>query len=365
MAWPSDGVIKAEANSAASGKGTAMQIGIDSFVIHESGFNLREPQWAVKRIAQLMEEVQLADAIGLDVFAIGEHHRPEYVASSPAILLAAAAAKTSQIRLASAVTVLSSDDPIRVFQDFATIDLISNGRAEIIVGRGSFTESYPLFGYDLSQYDLLFSEKLDLLLKVNEQENVFWQGSHRAALTGQGVYPRPARPKLPIRLGVGGSPGSFVRAGVLGLPLTVAIIGGSPARFRPYVDRYRQAWIDSGHPESEMDVAVHSIGFIGETDDAAAETFYSSYAETMSRIGAERGWPPQTRSDFDSARSANGGLFVGSPQSIADKVLKMNDALGGITRFSLQSDACQVPFEQRLENIELLGRVRQLVNSAD
>jgi probable LLM family oxidoreductase len=339
-----------------------MQIGIDSFVIHESGFNLREPQGAVKRVGQLLDEIQLAEKVGLDVFAIGEHHRPEYVASSPAVLLAAAAAKTSRITLASAVTVLSSDDPIRVYQDFSTIDLISNGRAEIIVGRGSFTESYPLFGYELSQYDLLFAEKLDLLLTVNEQENVYWQGTHRAELTGQGVYPRPARPRLPIRLGVGGSPGSFVRAGILGLPLTVAIIGGDPARFRPYIDRYRQAWLDNGHPESDMNVAVHSIGFVGETDDEAADTFYPSYSEVMSRIGAERGWPPQSRAQYDASRSLTGGLFVGSPESLAAKIRRMDEALGGISRFTLQSDASKVPFERRLRNIELLGEVkRQLI----
>lgn len=338
-----------------------MQIGIDSFVIQESGFNLHDGRAAVNRVDQLLQEVQLADKVGLDVFAIGEHHRPEYLASSPAVLLAAAAARTERIALSSAVTVLSSDDPIRVYQDFATLDLISNGRAEIIVGRGSFTESYPLFGYDLSQYDLLFAEKLDLLLTVNKEENVFWHGSHRAELTGQGVYPRPARTKLPIRLGVGGSPGSFVRAGMLGLPLTVAIIGGDPARFRPYIERYRQAWRDNGHPESEMDVAVHSIGFVGETDDEAADTFYPSYNEVMSRIGAERGWPPQSRAHYDSSRSLAGGLFVGSPETLAAKIRRMDEALGGISRFTLQSDASQVPFERRLRNIELLARTRQLL----
>lgn len=339
-----------------------MQIGIDSFVIHESGFDLSEPSHAVQRVGQLLEEVKLADQVGLDVFAIGEHHRPEYVASSPAVLLAAAAAKTSRITLASAVTVLSSDDPIRVYQDFATLDLISNGRAEIIVGRGSFTESYPLFGYDLSQYDLLFAEKLDLLLTVNEQETVYWQGSHRAELTGQGVYPRPARARLPIRLGVGGSPSSFVRAGVLGLPLTVAIIGGDPIRFRSYVDLYRRAWIESGHPEEEMDIAVHSIGFLGDTDDEAADTFYPSYSEVMSRIGAERGWPPQSRAQFDASRSSTGGLFVGSPESVAAKIRRMDEGLGGISRFTLQSDASQVPFELRLKNIDLLAKVKQILN---
>jgi probable LLM family oxidoreductase len=338
-----------------------MQIGIDSFVIHESGFNLRDPEGAVKRVGQLLDEVQLAEQVGLDVFAIGEHHRPEYAASSPAVLLAAAAAKTNRITLASAVTVLSSDDPIRVYQDFATIDLISNGRAEIIVGRGSFTESYPLFGYDLSQYDLLFAEKLDLLLTVNEHEKVYWQGSHRAELSGQGVYPRPARTKLPIRLGVGGSPSSFVRAGVLGLPLTVAIIGGDPARFRSYIDLYRRTWMDNGHPEAEMDVAVHSIGFVGETDDEAADTFFPSYSEVMSRIGAERGWPPQSRAQYDASRALTGGLFVGSPETLAAKVRRMDEALGGISRFTLQSDASQVPFERRLRNIELLHDLKQLL----
>lgn len=338
-----------------------MQIGIDSFVIHESGFNLRESEGVVKRVGQLLDEVQLAEQVGLDVFAIGEHHRPEYAASSPAVLLAAAAAKTNRITLASAVTVLSSDDPIRVYQDFATIDLISNGRAEIIVGRGSFTESYPLFGYDLSQYDLLFAEKLDLLLTVNEHEKVYWQGSHRAELNGQGVYPRPARNKLPIRLGVGGSPSSFVRAGVLGLPLTVAIIGGDPARFRSYIDLYRRAWMDNGHPEADMDVAVHSIGFVGETDDEAADTFFPSYSEVMSRIGAERGWPPQSRAQYDASRALTGGLFVGSPETLAAKIHRMDAALGGISRFTLQADASRVPFERRLKNIELLAKTKELL----
>ncbi|HEY3780523.1 MAG TPA: Atu2307/SP_0267 family LLM class monooxygenase [Fimbriimonadaceae bacterium] len=332
-----------------------MQLGIDTFVATPFDPALRTPETDVQRVDGLLQEAELADRIGLDVFAVGEHHRREFVSSAPTILLAAIAAKTNNITLASAVTVLSSDDPIRVFQQFATIDLISHGRAEIIVGRGSFIESYPLFGYDLSQYDLLFKEKLDLLLMVRDETEVHWRGSHRAELTGQGVYPRPIQNPLPIRLGVGGSPESFVRAGKLGLPLTLAIIGGEAVRFRRSVDSYREAWIQAGHDPANIDVAVHTIGFLDDTDQKAADNFYPSYSDTFTRIGKERGWPPTTREQYDATISPRGALMVGSPESVAAKIRHFDKALGGISRLSILLDGGLVPHEHRLHAIELLG----------
>ena len=335
-----------------------MQLGIDTFVsISETA----TPVQAAQRVADLLDEVELADRVGLDAFAVGEHHRPEYLASAPAVLLAAAAARTSRIRLSSAVTVLSSDDPIRVFQDFATLDLVSNGRAEIVVGRGSFIESYPLFGHDLNDYDALFEEKLDLLLKVREATEVHWQGRHRAPLTGQGVYPRPLQAELPIRLGVGGTPASFVRAGKLGLPLTVAIIGGEPARFRPLVDLYRRAWAQSGH-EGRPDVHVHTLGFLADTDAEAADLYYPGYAATMGRIGRERGWPPMTRRGFDALLGPEGALMVGSPETVAAKFRHVDEALGGVSRITLKIDDATLPHATMLHAVELLGtRVRPLL----
>ena len=336
-----------------------MQLGIDTFV---SVSETATPAQAAQRIADLLAEVELADRIGLDAFAVGEHHRPEYLASAPAVLLAAAAARTERIRLSSAVTVLSSDDPIRVFQDFATLDLVSNGRAEIVVGRGSFIESYPLFGHDLNDYDTLFAEKLDLLLKVREGTNVHWQGGHRAPLTGQGVYPRPVQAGLPIRLGVGGTPASFVRAGTLGLPLTVAIIGGEPARFRPLVDLYRRAWAKAGHAGRTPDVHVHTLGFLADTDAEAADLYYPGYAATMGRIGRERGWPPMTRRGFDALLGPEGALMVGSPETVAAKLRRADEALGGVSRITLKLDDATLPHATMLHAVELLGtRVRPLL----
>ena len=336
-----------------------MQLGIDTFVsISENA----TPAQAAQRVADLLDEVEFADRVGLDAFSIGEHHRPEYVASAPAVLLAAAAARTSRIRLGSAVTVLSSDDPIRVFQDFATLDLVSNGRAEIVVGRGSFIESYPLFGHDLNDYDSLFAEKLDLLLKVRASTNVHWTGAHRAPLTGQGVYPRPVQAELPIRLGVGGTPASFVRAGTLGLPLTVAIIGGEPARFRPLVDLYRRAWAKAGHDSALADVSVHTLGVLADTDAEAADLYYPGYAATMGRIGRERGWPPMTRSGFDALLGPEGALMVGSPETVAAKFRRADEALGGVSRITLKLDDATLPHERMLHAVELLGtRVRPLL----
>jgi probable LLM family oxidoreductase len=257
-----------------------MRIGIDSFV-EMLGDERGAGERGRERVVQLLEEIELADRVGLDSFGIGEHHREEYVASSPAVLLAAAAARTEKIRLTSAVTVLSSDDPVRVFQDFATLDLVSNGRAEIIVGRGSFIESYPLFGYDMKNYDELFAEKLDLLLHLRDEVKVYWEGRHRPSLTGQGVWPRPVQTALPIRLGAGGTPNSFVRAGKLGLPLTVAIIGGEPHRFRPLVDLYRESGRRAGHAPESLDVAVHAIGYVAETDHQAADELWPAYSRRL------------------------------------------------------------------------------------
>ena len=339
-----------------------MELGIDSFVAIPYDLASRLPDTEERRVQDLLEEIELADRVGLDVFALGEHHRREFVASAPAVLLAAAAARTKRIRLSSAVTVLSSDDPIRVFQQFATLDLISNGRAEIIVGRGSFIESYPLFGYDLSQYDALFAEKLDLLLKVRDNTEVHWSGAFRAPLTGQGVYPRPVQNPLPIRLGVGGTPASFVRAGTLGLPLTVAIIGGAPARFRSAVDTYRNAWISAGHDPEKMDVAVHTMGFLADTDDEAAEIFYPSYSDTINRIGRERGWPPSTRAHFDQERGLGGALMVGGPEHVATKIRRMDEALGGISGATILIDGGKLAHGDILRAVELLGtRVKQLL----
>ncbi len=332
-----------------------IQIGIDTFGAMPLDPTRRTRETERLRVRQILEEAQLAERVGLDSYDIGEHHRPEYVASSPSTLLAAVAAVTERIRLASAVTVLSSDDPIRVFQQFATIDLISNGRAEIIVGRGSFIESYPLFGFDLDQYDELFAEKLDLLLAVRDETYVHWSGQLRAPLTGQGVFPRPVQNPLPIRLGVGGTPASFVRAGVLGLPLTVAIIGGEPRRFRSLVDLYRRAWNEAGHDPAKSDVAVHTIGFLADTDERAADLFYPWYSDMFGRIGRERGWPPTTRAQFDHAIGPDGALMVGSGASITSKIRQVDRDLGGISKISILIDSGLNESADLMKSIEILG----------
>jgi probable LLM family oxidoreductase len=332
-----------------------MQIGIDTFVevMTQPGQSLA--LLGAERVRQMLEEVELADSVGLDVYAIGEHHREEYVASVPAILLAAAAARTRQIRLSSAVTVLSSDDPVRVFQQFATVDLISNGRAEIIVGRGSFIESYPLFGFDLKNYDELFAEKLDLLLHLRDEVKVFWQGKHRASLTGQGVYPRPVQQHLPIRLGVGGTPNSFARAGMLGLPLTVAIIGGEPHRFRPLIDLYRESGRRAGHDPSTLDVAVHAIGYVADTDAKAADELWPAYSHTFGRIGRERGWAPMSRAAFNAQMGPTGAFIVGSPETAATKLRYIDEVLGGVSRVTLMMSGGPISHKGMLRSIELLG----------
>ncbi|MBB5065892.1 LLM class flavin-dependent oxidoreductase [Granulicella mallensis] len=340
-----------------------MQIGIDSFVETVTGTGRPESELGVQRVRELLEEVELADRVGLDVYGVGEHHREEYIASSPAILLAAAAARTKNIRLTSAVTVLSSDDPVRVFQDFATVDLISAGRAEIVVGRGSFIESYPLFGYDLQHYDELFAEKLDLLLKLREETRVQWEGKHRPSLTGQGVWPRPAQDVLPIRLGVGGTPASFARAGMLGLPLTVAIIGGEPHRFRPMIDLYRQAGLRAGHAPETLDVAIHGIGFVADSTEQAADDLWPYLSMAFTRIGRERGWPPTTRAAYDAQRSEQGAYFIGDPETVAKKMRYVDEVLGGVSRITLMLSGGPLPHAKMLRTIEMLGtQVRPLVN---
>ncbi len=338
-----------------------MQIGIDSFVATSK----TGPTGDVTRVKELLEQIVLADQVGLDVFGIGEHHRPEYVASAPAVLLAAAASLTKRIKLASAVTVLSSDDPVRVFQQFATLDLISQGRAEIIVGRGSFIESYPLFGFDLEDYDELAAEKLDLLLKIRAETHVTWSGKHRAPLTGQGVYPRPVQNPLPVYLGVGGTPKSVVRAARLGLPLIVAIIGGQPGHFRPLVDLYRETWRKEGRPESGMFVGIHNIGFVADTTDQALDTFWPGYHETFGQLGRERGWPEPTREQFNAQCGHLGALLVGSPEAIADKIIRQSRALGGISRVTLLLDNRRLSHAHLMRAIELLGtQVAPIVRSA-
>ena len=338
-----------------------MQIGVDSFVATAK----EGPTGDVARVQELLEQIELADQVGLDVFAIGEHHRADYVASAPAVLLAAAAARTKRIRLASAVTVLSSDDPVRVFQQFATVDLISQGRVEIIVGRGSFIESYPLFGFDLENYDELFAEKLHLLLKIRAQTAVHWSGKYRAPLTGQGVYPRPLQQPLPVLIGVGGTPQSFVRAGRLGLPLVVAIIGGQARQFRPLIDSYREAGQRAGHAPEQLKVAIHSIGFLADTTTQALETFWPGYREAFTKIGRERGWPPVTRPQFDAATSPSGALLVGDPEAVAAKMIAAHEALGGFSRFSVLLDNRRLTHAQLMRAIELLGtRVAPIVRQA-
>jgi probable LLM family oxidoreductase len=339
-----------------------MQIGIDSF-----GAIISDPATGVtlspvQRMDNLLEEIVLADQTGLDVFGIGEHHRTEFVDSAPPVILAAAATRTTSIRLTSAVTVLSAADPVRIFQEFATLDLISHGRAEIVAGRGSSIEAFPLFGFALDDYDSLFSEKLDLLLKIRENVQVRWSGRHRPPLTGQAVYPRPLQNPLPIWVGVGGTPESFARAGTLGLPLMVAIIGGEPKRFRPLIDLYREAGRRAGHSAEKLVVGLHAIGFLGDTTEQAAEDFYPGYAHTFTRIGKERGWPPTTRAQFDAVRGPTGALLIGDPETVAEKVLYVNEVLGGLSRITFQMGVSALPHEKMLRSIELLGtRVAPLV----
>ena len=309
---------------------------------------------AAERLRDLVEEMELADQVGLDVFGVGEHHRPDYAVSSPAVVLAAAAERTKRIRLTSAVTVLSSDDPVRVFQDFATLDLLSGGRAEIMAGRGSFIESFPLFGYDLQDYDALFSEKLELLLKLRESEHVTWSGRHRAPLTGQGVYPRPVQDPLPVWIAVGGTPQSVVRAATLGLPLAIAIIGGMPERFAPLVQLYRDVATRAGHDAARLAVGINSHGYIADSSRQAADEFYPPYADVMTRIGRERGWPATTRQQYEAQLTRRGALVVGSPSEVIDKILFQHEIFRH-DRFLLQFSIATMPHRQIMRCIELFG----------
>lgn len=342
-----------------------MEIGIDSFaaVLPEPGSG----RWPapVDRMAALLEEVATADRVGLDVFGIGEHHRKEFLDAAPAVILAAAAARTKTIRLTSAVTVLSAADPVRVFQEFATVDLISNGRVEMVVGRGSFGEAYPLFGFKFDDYDDLFVEKLELLLTLRESTDVTWSGRFRPALNAVGVYPRPVQSKLPIWVGVGGTPQSFARAGLLGLPLMVAIIGGTFSRFRPLVDLYREAGAQAGHPPEALKVGVHALGFVGETTEAAKDAFYPGWSHMFTEIGRERGWSPTTRDQFEAMSGPKGAFLIGDAPTVAEKILAASEALGGISRitFQMSSASLETPAMQR--SIELLGtKVAPIVRQA-
>ena len=343
-----------------------MQIGIDNFVSAVVEYDSGREIGARQRVAHLLEEVELADRSGVDVYGIGEHHRAEFYDSAPTILLGAAAARTERIRLTSAVSVLSADDPVRLHQQFATIDLISGGRAEMVVGRGSFTEAFPLFGLDLQDYDSLFAAKLDLLLRIRENPgSVTWSGPHRPSLSGQGVHPRPVQDPIPMWLGVGGSPESFIRAGMLGLPLMVAIIGGEPRRFRPLVDLYRQAGERSGFDPSQLPVGVHAPGLVADSDGAAVAAAYPGWADLFGRIGRERGFGAPGRAEFDAMAGPHGAMFVGSPQTVAEKIARVSDDLGGLARLTVQMTNTKLQHEAMLRGIELLGReVSPLVSEA-
>lgn len=342
-----------------------IQVGVDSFATAfvkdaagSSGNDSESLRHLVDRIVQVEQS-------GLDVFGIGEHHRREFLDSAPPVILAAAAARTDRIRLTSAVTVLSAADPVRLFQQFATLDLLSQGRAEMVVGRGSFIESFPLFGLKLEDYDSLFSEKLDLLLKIRENEQVHWSGKYRASLTGQGVYPRPFQDPIPIWLGVGGTPESFARAGTLGLPLMVAIIGGETRRFRPLVELYRAAGRQAGHAPEQLKVGVHALGYVADTSQQAVDDFFPGYARAFTEIGRERGWPPVTRAHFNALLGQHGALLVGDPEVVAEKIIRHSEALGGISRISFQMDVAALPHAKLMHAIELLGtRVAPILHAA-
>jgi probable LLM family oxidoreductase len=330
-----------------------VEIGVDSFAAaHDENSRAIDP---AQRLRDLVDEIAYADEVGLDVFGIGEHHRRDFLDSAPAVILGAAAARTSRIRLTSAVTVLSSADPVRVFQNFATLDLLSQGRAEMVVGRGSFIDSFPLFGFRLEDYDELFAEKLELLLKIRDTEHVTWSGKHRPELTGQGVYPRPVQDPFPIWLGVGGTPQSFVRAGALGLPLMVAIIGGQTHRFRSLVNLYREAGERSGHSPEQLKVGVHSLGYVADTTQQAADEFFPGYARAFTDVGKERGWPPVTRDAFDAQRGPRGALIVGSPEEVTEKILRHSESLGGISRITFQMNVASLSHAKLMNAIELLG----------
>jgi probable LLM family oxidoreductase len=330
-----------------------MEVGIDSFAAAFDDASLAvNPS---ERLQDLVKQIERADQVGLDVFGVGEHHRREFLDSAPAVILGAAAARTQCIRLTSAVTVLSAADPVRVFQEFATLDLLSHGRAEMVAGRGSSIEAFPLFGLRLEDYDSLFAEKLDLLLKIRENEHIHWSGKYRPALTGQGIYPRPLQKLLPIWVGVGGTPQSFVRAGVLGLPLMVAIIGGETRHFRPLIDLYREAGRRAGHSPDQLKVGIHSLGYVAETTQEAADDFFPGYARAFTDVGKERGWPAVTRAGFDAQRGSQGALIIGDPNEVVKKIVRHSKALGGISRVTFQMNVASLSQVKMMRAIELLG----------
>lgn len=333
-----------------------MEIGITTFVENTPDPYTRKLLPPAERMRNLMEEIELADQVGLDVFAVGEHHRSDYIVSSPAVILAAAAVKTKNIKLSSGVTVLSSDDPVRVFQDFAHVDLLSEGRAEIMAGRGSFIESFPLFGNDLKDYDTLFSEKLELLIALNKSEKITWEGKHRPAIDNRGVYPRPYQQELPIWVAVGGTPQSVVRAATHGLPMALAIIGGEPERFVPFTNLYKETYKKAGHDPAKLQLAINSHGFVGDDAQQTADTYYGPYAYVMSKLGRERGWSPMNREHYEAMRGPKGSLLVGSPQQVIDKILYEYELFGN-TRFLLHISVGTLPHDKLMRCIELLGTV--------
>jgi probable LLM family oxidoreductase len=339
-----------------------MELGIFSFVERTPDPQTGKTASAQERLRRLIEEVELADQLGLDVFGIGEHHREDYVVSSPAVVLAAAAARTSRIRLTSAVSVLGSNDPVRVFQDFATIDLLSGGRAEIMVGRGSFVESFPLFGYDLRSYDALFSEKLDLLLRLREAETITWTGRYRPSIDGRGIYPRPVQDPIPVWIAVGGTPESAIRTGTMGLPMALGIIGGLPERFAPFAELHRRAATEAGHPRPLL--SINSHGYLAESDEMAIGDAFGPYAQTMNKIGKERGWPAMSREQFEESAQVRGANFIGSPDRIIEKIL-FQHRIFGHDRFLLQITVGSFPHEKVMRAIELFAtRVAPAVRKA-
>jgi probable LLM family oxidoreductase len=331
-----------------------MQIGIDSFAATEST-NSRNGKQNADSIKKLIERIKKADEVGLDVFGVGEHHREEFLDSAPHIILSAAAAQTKNIILTSAVTVLSAADPVRVFQNYATLDLVSNGRAEVIAGRGSFTEAFELFGYKLDQYDELYEEKLELLIKIQKNEKVSWRGNHRPELNDQLIFPRPLQTPLPVWVGVGGTPQSFLRAGNLGLPLMIAVIGGETHRFKPLIDMYKEAGRRAGHSPDKLKVGLHSLGYVAESHQEAIENYFPGYAKTFTRIGKERGWPPVTLQRFKDQNGPSGALMIGSADEISQKILNHSRDLGGISRFTFQMDNAELSHKQLLKSIKLIG----------
>jgi probable LLM family oxidoreductase len=331
-----------------------MQVGIDSFAAaHDDASLSIDPS---ERLLNLIKQIELADQIGLDVFGVGEHHRREFLDSAPVVILGAAATRTKRIRLTSAVSVLSAADPVRVFQEFATLDLLSQGRAEMVVGRGSFVEAFPLFGFRLEDYDSVFAEKLELLLKIRDNEHVYWSGEFRPSLNGEGIYPRPLQNPLPIWIGVGGTPQSFVRAGLLGLPLMVAIIGGETSGFKPLTDLYRKAGKQAGYLPDQLKIGVHSLGYVAETTKEAADDFFPGYRNAFNEIGKERGWAPVTRKDFDAQRGPDGALLIGDPDEVIEKIKHHSKILGGISRITFMMNPASLPHAKLMRAIDLIGK---------